>query len=87
MTATARLDLRRNENDKTRIGCAPDLRGVPVSTFVRDAVLREAESVMAAEFAVTLSVQESRRFLKALDAPLNPNARLKKALTRAAEIG
>jgi uncharacterized protein (DUF1778 family) len=87
MTATARLDLRLNETDKTRIGRAADLRGVPVSTFVRDAVLREAESVMAAEFAVALSVQESRRFLKALDAPFEPNARLKKALTHAAEIG
>ena len=40
---------------------------------------------MAAELTVTLSVQESRRFLKALDAPFQPNARLKRALDRIAK--
>lgn len=80
--AAARLDLRLNATDKARIARAADLRGVPLSAFVRDAVLREAESVMAADLTVTLSAQESRRFLKALDAPFQPNARLKKALVR-----
>lgn len=84
-TAAARLDLRLDPSDKARIARAADLRGVPVSAFVRDAVLREAESVMAAELTVTLSAQESRRFLKALDAPFEPNARLKKALARIAQ--
>ena len=84
-TAAARLDLRLDPTDKARIARAADLRGVPVSAFVRDAVLREAENVMAAELTVTLSAQESRRFLKALDAPFEPNARLKKALARIAQ--
>ena len=79
-TAAARLDLRLNPADKDRITRAADLRGVPLSAFVRDAAMREAESVMAAELTVTLSVEESRRFLKALDAPFQPNAKLKKAL-------
>ena len=70
MTAAARLDLRLNPTDKARISRAADLRGVPLSTFVRDAVLREAENVMAAELSVTLSAEESRRFLAALDKPL-----------------
>lgn len=81
-TAAARLDLRLNPADKARITRAADLRGVPLSAFVRDAVLREAESVMAAELTVTLSTEESRRYLKALDAPFKPNAKLKKALER-----
>lgn len=81
-TPTARLDLRLNPADKERIARAADLRGVPVSAFLRDAVLREAESVMAAELTVTLSAKESRRFLNALDAPFQPNAKLKKALAR-----
>jgi uncharacterized protein (DUF1778 family) len=84
-TAVARLDLRLDPADKARIARAADLRGVPVSAFVRDAVLREAENVMAAELTVTLSAKESRRFLKALDAPFAPNARLKKALVRIAQ--
>ena len=45
-TAAARLDLRLDAADKARIARAADLRGMPVSAFIRDAVLREAESVM-----------------------------------------
>ena len=76
----ARLDLRLNATDKARIARAADIRGIPVSTFVRDAVLREAEHVVTAELNVTLSAQASRRFVKALDASFKPNAKLKKAL-------
>ena len=85
-TAAARLDLRLNPTDKARITRAADLRGVPLSAFVRDAVLREAESVMAAELTVTLSAEESRRFLAALDKPFKPNAKLKKAMADAARL-
>ncbi|QBB69644.1 DUF1778 domain-containing protein [Pseudolysobacter antarcticus] len=86
MTAAARLDLRLNSTDKDRITRAADLRGVPLSAFVRDAVLREAETVMAAALTVTLSSAESRRFLAALDKPFKPNAKLKKAMTDAAKL-
>jgi uncharacterized protein (DUF1778 family) len=86
-TTAARLELRLNSTDKARIARAADLRGVPLSAFVRDAVLREAESVMAAELTVTLSPEESRRFLKAFDAPFRPNAKLRKALARVASKG
>lgn len=87
MTATtARLDLRLGADDKTRIAQAAALRGIAVSAFVRDAVLREADSTIAAQTVVTLSPQESRAFLTALDAPFRPNARLRKALDAAARI-
>ncbi|MBB3826370.1 type II toxin-antitoxin system TacA family antitoxin [Xanthomonas arboricola] len=79
----ARFDLRLNPADKARISRAADLRGKSLSDFVRDAVMREVESVMAAE--LTLSVEESKRFLKALDAPFQPNANLDKALSRVAQ--
>ena len=82
INSAARLDLRLDASDKARIERAAGLRGVPVSAFVREAVLREAESVMAVELTVTLSAEESRQFLKALDAPFHPNAKLKKALAR-----
>ena len=85
-TTAARLDLRLDSTDKARIARAADLRGVPLSAFVRDAVLREAESVMAAELTVNLSPAESRRFLAALDKPFKPNARLKKAMEDAAKL-
>lgn len=47
MTAVARLDLRLDPADKDRIHRAAELRGMPVSAFVREAVLREAETVIA----------------------------------------
>lgn len=81
-SSAARLDLRLSPADKARIARAADVRGVPISSFVRDAVLREADSVMASETTAVLSALESRRFLKAVDAPFRPNARLKKALAR-----
>jgi uncharacterized protein (DUF1778 family) len=85
-TPTARLDLRLDASDKARIARAANLRGVPLSAFVRDAVLRETENVMAAELTVSLSPEESRRFLSALDKPFKPNARLRKAMEDAARL-
>jgi uncharacterized protein (DUF1778 family) len=78
----ARLDLRLSGTDKARIERAAALRGVAVSAFVRDAVLREADATMSAELGVTLSAKESRRFLAALDQPFKPNAKLRKAMER-----
>lgn len=85
-TATARLDLRLESREKDRIAKAAALRGVPVSAFVREAVLREADATIAADSMVTLSEQESRHFLAALDAPFEPNDRLKKAMDAAARL-
>lgn len=82
MTAAARLDFRLNPTDKARIRRAAEMRGVSLSTFVRDAVLREAENVVAAEHSVTLTAEESRCFLAELDKPFAPNARLKTAMER-----
>lgn len=84
--ATARLDLRLNAADKARISRAADLRGVPLATFVRQAVLREAETVMASALAVELSPDESRRFLAALDQPFQANGRLAEAMEDAARL-
>lgn len=83
MTTTAsRLDLRVDAAAKERITRAASLRGQPVSAFVRDTVLREADKVVAAELTVTLSAEESRRFLAVLDRPFRPNARLERAMER-----
>ncbi len=84
VNTAARLDLRLGVAEKARIARAAALRGVPVSAFVRDAVLRDVENVMTAALTVSLSAAESKRFLKAFDAPFKPNARLKVALARVA---
>ncbi|MCB1567923.1 MAG: DUF1778 domain-containing protein [Xanthomonadales bacterium] len=81
-TTAARLDLRLNTRDKDRIALAAALRGVPVSAFVRDAVLREAEAALAADMTITLSPEESHRLIAALDKPFTPSAKLKQAMER-----
>jgi uncharacterized protein (DUF1778 family) len=88
MTATvaARLDLRLETRDKDRIAKAAALRGMALSAFVRDVVLREADTAIAADTVVTRSAQESRHFLAALDAPFQPTARLQKAMNAAARL-
>ncbi len=43
----ARLELRIGTIEKDRIARAAALRGQPVSAFVRDAVLREADAAIA----------------------------------------
>lgn len=48
MTAAAdRLDLRLSPEDKDRIRRAAALSSMPVAAFVREAALREAETVIA----------------------------------------
>lgn len=85
-TVTARLDLRLDVQDKERIARAAALRGMAVSAFVRAAVMREADTALAAETVALLSEQESRRFLAALDGPFQPNERLKQAMNAAKRV-
>lgn len=84
--AAARLDLRIDARDKDRIARAAALRGMAVSAFVRSAVLREADTAIAADTNAALSPAEARYFLATLDAPFQPNERLKKAMESAAKL-
>lgn len=45
--AADRLDLRLSLEDKNRLRRAAALHGVPLAAFVRDAALREADTVIA----------------------------------------
>ena len=47
-TAAIRLALRLSLSDKALVTHAAKVQGVPVSVFMRNAVLREAERVIAA---------------------------------------
>ena len=46
--AAIRLALRLSLSDKALVTHAANVQGVPVSVFMRNAVLREAERVIAA---------------------------------------
>jgi hypothetical protein len=45
--AATRLELRLDSAEKDRIARAAALRGQPISVFVRETVLREAEAAIA----------------------------------------
>lgn len=87
MAASARLDLRLSARDRERIARAASLVGLPLAAFVRMAVLREADQTVAAESVSTLSPSESRRFLTALSKPFAPNAALRRAMKKGADLG
>ena len=83
---TARMNLRLDTADKASIELAAKLLGVPLSTFARQAVLRETERVLAAASSVELGLRESRRFIAALDEPFTANERLSNAMEDAARL-
>ena len=87
MPATARLDLRLSARDRERIERAANLAGLPLATFVRTAVLREADRTVAAESVATLSPNESKRFLATLGKPFAPNVALHRAMKRGDKLG
>jgi uncharacterized protein (DUF1778 family) len=87
MTATSRLDIQLSARDRDRIDRAAAIAGLPVQTFVRTAVLREADRTLIAEAMVTLSPEESRRFLAALSKPFAPNRALRRALKSGDSLG
>lgn len=87
MPVTARLDLRLSARDRERLDRAAALAGLPLATFVRTAVLREADRTVAAESAVTLSAAESKRFLAALAKPFAANPALRRALKKGDALG
>ena len=84
--STARLSLRLSVTDKARIEHAARLRGVTVSALVREAALCEAEAIMMTERVVSLSREESRIFLAALERPMQPAPRLQVAMEAAAKL-
>jgi len=81
-----RVNLRLDAAEKASIDRAAELLGVHTSTFARQAVLRETERVLAADSAVELGPQESRRFLAALDEPFKADERLPDAVEDALRL-
>lgn len=66
----------------TQVSRAAKMRGVSLSDFAHDAILREADIIIADELSVTLSLEQSRRFLTLMDAAFKPTAKLQNALDR-----
>lgn len=89
MTATTLKDSRLNIRCDTRarelLDRAAAYAHVSVSEFVLRNALATAEAVVQQHESITLKADDFQSFLLALDAPVKPNAALKRALKRHAE--
>lgn len=77
-----RLEIRLDASEKARIETAASIRGQKASVFVREVMIREASAVVAQHTTVSLTAEESRRFMDALSAPFKPNPKLARAIAR-----
>jgi uncharacterized protein (DUF1778 family) len=78
-TQTARLDLRLDSERKRLIEEAAGLLGQSVSAFTVSSAVRQASQVIERFGALSLSDRDRDAFVKALDSPPKPKARLRKA--------
>lgn len=87
ITASARFEFRLRPEAKKCIEQAAELVHESTSDFARTAVEERANRVLQEHFAVTVVPAEFfDELLQALDAPATPNAALKKAARRAADV-
>jgi uncharacterized protein (DUF1778 family) len=88
MSATAkdtRLHIRCDQQVRHLLDKAAAYSHMSVSEFVLHRAVEEAQSVLAANEAISLSQEDFAAFLTALDAPAEPNAALQRAFARHAE--
>lgn len=83
MANPARFDLKLDKREKALFARAAELMGTTMAGFVRAAAKEKASTLIEQQARVTLSEQEARQLLDALDAPFEPNPALQKALDAA----
>jgi len=84
-TKESRLNIRCDLHARELLDKAAAYSRVSVSEFVLKNALASAEEVVQAHESITLKPEDFLAFLAALDAPLKPNAALKRAFERHAE--
>lgn len=77
-----RIEFRSSPREKDLLMLAAQLTGVNVSVFLRNAALEAANEVVQASETLKLSHRDRDLFLRALDYPPAPTARLKKAMKK-----
>jgi len=84
-TKDSRLNIRCDAHSRELLDRAAAYAHVSVSEFVLKHALMTAEAVVQNHESITLSPEDFKAFLAAIDAPARPNAALKRALKRHAE--
>jgi uncharacterized protein (DUF1778 family) len=86
MSATARLDLKLEQDEKDTVARAAAIMGTTVAAFVRLAAKEKASDVIEREHRVTMSAVDFRAFSKAINQPFVPNAALLKGMQLARAV-
>ncbi|MFA7243331.1 MAG: DUF1778 domain-containing protein [Sulfuricellaceae bacterium] len=81
----SRLNIRCNLHARELLDKAANYAHVSISEFVLTHALASAEQVVRANENITLKPEDFHVFLAALDAPVQPNPALKKAMKLHAE--
>ena len=86
MTATStdrgRITARVPARVQQTLELAASMVGATVNQFVVQTALREAERIIEQERVIHLSARDAEAFIRALENPPPPNAKLKAALKR-----
>ena len=86
MPALEHYGLHLTSDDKQLLQYAAQLKGMSLAHFIREAAVREAKEVVEGNKVVSLTAQESKALLEALDRPFAPNAKLQEAMRLAERI-
>ncbi len=81
-----RLNIRCDHRSRELLDRAATYAHVSVSEFVLTHAIASAEQVVQAHESITLGAEDFQAFLAALDTPAPPNAALKRAFKRHAEL-
>ena len=82
MAATARLEFRLTESQRTLISAGAEAKGVNRSEFLLDSACKEAQQVLADRQQFTISPERYNAFVEALDSrPVRDKPRLRRLLS------
>jgi len=82
MIKESRLNIRCDSHTRQLLDKAASYAHVSISEFVLSHALASAERVVQEHESITLKPKDFEAFLAALDAPVKPNAALKRAFKR-----
>ncbi len=78
----SRVEFRSSPQEKDLIALAAELSGINVSSFLREAALKEANKIVQDYESLKLSQKDRDIFLKVLDDSPEPTSRLKRSMKR-----
>lgn len=84
---TARIDMRVSQENRDIIDQAAEKQGVDRTSFVLDAAMSKARSVLVEETVMRMTAREIAQVREILNAEIVPNASLKRAADRLKELG